>query len=252
MSETMDRLIQEEESQLPAQKCRWLHEKLEQLKLVDYASLKSNVRILPENGIYFFYEEGELWGHGGNKQRIVRVGTSRDGNFRSRIGEHYLLNDSKMNFGKDNPKPSDRSIFRKNIGRALLNRDGDSYLDTWNKDFTERKNKDKFAQRRDIAKEREIEARISEVLRNRFSFRFIKLSGETRRMGKTGLESPLIGTLASCPLCKASNKWLGKCSPIEKIRFGKLWLVQHLNANALNDQDNKTILDAIVTHQKAH
>lgn len=30
-----------------------------------------------------------------------------------------------MGYTMINPKPSDRSIFRKNIGRALLNKEGD-------------------------------------------------------------------------------------------------------------------------------
>jgi hypothetical protein len=67
---------------------------------------------------------------------VVRIGTHRDGNFRSRIGEHFLLNESKMNFTAENPAPHERSIFRKNIGRALLNRAGDDYLKTWEIDFT--------------------------------------------------------------------------------------------------------------------
>jgi hypothetical protein len=41
-----------------------------------------------------------------------------------RISGHFLLNESKMNFTQTNPKPLDRSIFRKNIGRALLNKQG--------------------------------------------------------------------------------------------------------------------------------
>ncbi|GBC68339.1 hypothetical protein HRbin01_00018 [archaeon HR01] len=73
--------------------CKWLHEQL------------------PENGIYFFYEKGEIWGHGGDKPRIVRIATHREGNFRSRIGKHYLLNESWMNF--------DRSIFRYIIGKRI-------------------------------------------------------------------------------------------------------------------------------------
>jgi hypothetical protein len=117
-----------------------LHEQLEQLPLIRYPFKLDQ---LPENGIYFFYEDGEIWGHGGDKPRIVRVGTHRDGNFRSRISEHYLLNESWMDFDENKPKPSDRSIFRKNIGRALLNKDKDSYLQIWNIDFTISKNRER-------------------------------------------------------------------------------------------------------------
>ena len=44
-----------------------------------------------------------------------------------------------MRFTLINPKPSDRSIFRKNIGRALLNKQRDSdYLGVWDTDYTRR------------------------------------------------------------------------------------------------------------------
>ena len=36
----------------------------------------------------------------------------------------------------DSPAPKDRSIFRKNIGRDLLNREKDPYLECWEADFT--------------------------------------------------------------------------------------------------------------------
>jgi hypothetical protein len=45
---------------------------------------------------------------------------AKDGNFQRRIAEHYLFDETKMNFGTYKPAPRERSIFRKNIGRALL------------------------------------------------------------------------------------------------------------------------------------
>jgi len=159
---------------------------------------------LPENGIYFFYEDGEFWGHGGKKLRIVRVGTHKDGNFRSRIKEHFLLHRTWMNFDRNKPKPSDRSIFRKNIGRALLNKDKDEYLRIWEIDFILRRNREKHGMERDIEKEKRIEETITKILRKKFSFRFIVLDSKIERMGSKGLESSLIGTLASCKLCRPS------------------------------------------------
>ena len=101
--------------------CKWLHEQLELLPIFKYPF---DLKLLPNNGIYFFYEEDENSNHGNGipKPRIVRIGTHKENNFRSRISEHFLLNESKMNFMHTNSKPSDRSIFRKNIGRALLNK----------------------------------------------------------------------------------------------------------------------------------
>lgn len=205
---------------------------------------------LPMNGIYFFYEKGEVWGHGGNKPRIVRVGTHKEGNFRSRIREHYLLDESQMNLDINKPKPSDRSIFRKNIGRALLNRDKDDYLRIWNIDFTPRKNKESFGHLRDIAKEKRIELMITEILRENFSFRFIAINSNVKRIGSKGLESAIIGTIAKCQLCKPTDQWLGKHSPVQKIRESGLWLVQHLKANPITEIDKEIILKAIKTTKK--
>lgn len=86
---------------------------------------------IPHNGIYVLFEEGEL-AHGG--PRIVRVGTYRgDRQLRSRLQQHFV---------KEN---KDRSIFRKNIGRCLLHRDGDPFLVDWDVDLTSRKNREAHA-----------------------------------------------------------------------------------------------------------
>jgi len=53
------------------------------------------------------------------------------------------------------------------------------------------------------------------MLRERFSFRFIALEGQQKRIGKEGLESRLIGTVSNCNVCNASESWLGRFSPIE-------------------------------------
>jgi hypothetical protein len=54
-------------------------------------------------------------------------------------------------------------------------------------------------------------------------------------MGKTGMESRLIGTVARCKLCSQSKNWLG----------GKLWLSQHLDSVGMTDSDQTYILEAI-------
>lgn len=222
--------------------CKWLHQQLEQLPLIKYPFNTTN---LPENGIYFFYEEGENWGHGSAHPRIVRVGTSKDGNLRKRIAEHFLLDESKMNFDASKPAPRERSIFRKNIGRALLNQRKDAYLTIWEIDFTTHEAREEYAHFRDIAKEKALEAEITSVLRSKFSFRVIEFTGQAKRMGSTGLESVLIGTLARCPFCQPSTNWLGRTSPKPEIANGKLWLIQHLNANSINALDKAAIQIAI-------
>jgi hypothetical protein len=196
-------------------------------------------------GIYFFYEEGEIWGHGRNMPRIVRIGTHNEGNFRNRIKEHYLLDESKMNFDRDKAKPSDRSIFRKNIGRTLLNRDSDDYLQVWEIDFTKREKRESLGYKRDIDEEKRIESKITRILRDHFSFRFILIGSQMETMGGKWLESSLIGTIASCKLCKPSNNWLGIHSPMSQIKESGLWLKQHIKANGINESDKESIINAI-------
>jgi len=224
------------------QLCKWLHEELEQLPLVRYPF---NLQQLPKNGIYFFYEKDEIWGHGENKKRIVRMGTHKEGNFRSRIQEHFLLNERKMNFDSMKAAPKDISIFRKNIGRALLNKQGSPYMKIWNIDLTSRRNRERYAHLRKVEYEKEIEKQITSTLRANFGFRFIRVEDEVWRMGTKGLESRLIGTVTRCSLCHPSNNWLGKYSPKRKIRESGLWLVQHLESPPIDQEDMNFIKIAI-------
>ena len=101
-----------------SERCKALHKIVDKCLECRYPI---DMKKLPHNGIYFFYERGEMWGHGGSMSRIVHVGTHRNGNFQSRIRDHYTP-DTKMSFDAQKPAPHDRSIFRKNIGRAILNR----------------------------------------------------------------------------------------------------------------------------------
>jgi hypothetical protein len=64
-------------------------------------------------------------------------------------------------------------------------------------------------------------------------------------MESKGLESSLIGTLASYKSCRPSSEWLGNYSPVKKIRESGLWLVQHLKSNPINEKDKEIILRAV-------
>lgn len=143
------------------------------------------------------------------------------------------------------PAPRERSVFRKNIGRALLNLHNDSYLQIWEIDFTSRKKREKLCHLRNIEKEKEIELEITRILRDNFAFRVIKLDRQTERLGKAGLERFLIGTVAHCKICRPSIGWLGHYSPINQIRESGLWLQQHLKADIIKESHKKVILDAI-------
>jgi len=223
-------------------KCSWLHEILAKLPFINYPF---DISELPLNAIYFFYEKGEICKAHKKKERIVRIGTARQNNFRSRISEHYLLNEKKVVFDENKPKPSDRSIFRKNIGRAILNQKGDNYLTIWNIDFTNLENRNKFSHLRKINKEQEIECEITKIIRSNFYFRFFIYENEYKRIGPQALENRLIGSVSNCQLCKPSLEWLGQFSPIPDIKISGLWQTQHLWSDEINNTDKKEIIESV-------
>ena len=91
--------------------CENLHKLLNQLPRYHYPY---DLKQFPQNGVYVLFERGEK-AHG--RDRIVHVGSHRgDNRLVKRLNEHFI-NENK-----------DRSIFRKNIGRALLNKRDDPFF----------------------------------------------------------------------------------------------------------------------------
>jgi|APSaa5957512576_1039674.scaffolds.fasta_scaffold00185_3 hypothetical protein len=175
---------------------------------------------IPRNGIYILFEKGEP-GHG--VDRIVRVGThTGEGQLRSRLKQHFL-NENK-----------DRSIFRKNIGRALLNKDGDGFLEHWELDLTTREAKDKFLHLIDMKKQAEVEKKVSDRIRNNFSFAVFEIEDIEDRLR---IESRIISSVSGCEECGASGGWFGLNSPKEKIRDSGLWLVNELYKEGMKDEE---------------
>ena len=122
---------------------------------------------IPLNGIYVLFEKGEI-AHGAN--RIVRIGTHTGNNqLRSRLSQHFIVENK------------DRSIFRKNIVRALLNRDHDPFLAFWEIDLTSRPKKDKYAEI-DLDRQEEIERRVSGYIRDNFSFVVARIDEKAERL----------------------------------------------------------------------
>jgi len=184
---------------------------------------------IPPNGIYILFEKGEL-AHGTN--RIVRVGTHTGKNqLRSRLSQH---------FAREN---KDRSIFRKNIGRALLSKDKDAFLEKWEMDLTPKKAREEKSGLIDFEKQKEVEKRVSQYTQNNFSFVVLQVDEKDKRLE---IESKIISTISSCKECKPSDNWLGLFSPKEKIRKSGLWLVNELYKEPFTDkqmQGLKQILD---------
>ena len=175
---------------------------------------------IPENGIYILFEKGEFV-HSTN--RIVRIGTHTGNNqLRSRLFQHFL-NENK-----------DRSIFRKNIGRALLNKDKDPFLEQWEIDLTTKNAKELHSNSVDFIKQKETEKGVTKYIQDNFSFVVFQIDDKDKRLE---IESKIISTVSLCDEYKPSENWLGNFSPKEKIRKSGLWLVNELWKTPLTDAD---------------
>lgn len=197
--------------------CNTIHQLFNGMKKFTFPFDKQDI---PENGIYILFEKGEF-AHSTN--RIVRIGTHTGQNqLRSRLFQH---------FSKEN---KDRSIFRKNIGRALLNKDNDSFFEKWELDLTTRNAKDQHSDSVDFDKQKEIEKRVTKFIQDNFSFVVFQIDDKEKRLY---FESRIISTVSLCEECKPSENWLGHYSPKEKIQKSGLWIVNELWKTPLNDED---------------
>lgn len=174
----------------------------------------------PRNGIYVLFEAGEP-GHRAN--RIVRVGTHTGNNqLRARLRQHFI-----------DPN-KDRSIFRKNIGRALLNRDQDPFLAQWELDLTSNEAKRKHGPSVDLQKQSLVEQRVTDYIQKNFRFVVFDVGEKGVRLD---LEAKIISTVSLCQECGPSRDWLGLHSPKAKIRESGLWLVNKLYGELLSESD---------------
>ncbi|MDP2833950.1 MAG: hypothetical protein Q8Q28_11805 [Pseudomonadota bacterium] len=175
---------------------------------------------IPINGIYILFEGGERAHDGG---RVVRVGTHTGNNqLRSRLKQHFLYENK------------DRSIFRKNIGRALLNKSRDPFLEQWELDLTTREARRKYEASIDISKQASIEMQVTSYIQERFNFVVIAMDGKESRLA---MEARIISTISLCQECNPSGAWLGNWSPKSKIRESGLWLVNELYGIALSESE---------------
>jgi hypothetical protein len=197
--------------------CDKLHELFLSLPRYNWETI-SNIKFT--NGIYIVFEKGEVYK---GKERIVRVGTHKsDGRLKERLRDHFL---------KEN---KDGSIFRKNIGKAMLNRDGDAYLQIWSLDTSKIENQS-FV---DWDKQKQIEKRVSEYMRRAFSIVVFQVDSKDERLR---FEEGIISSLNYEPTFIASPKWNGHYSTEFEIRESGMWLKQGLNGQVLTDDDFEVI-----------
>lgn len=186
---------------------------------------------VPPNGIYILFEKGERYEP---YDRIVRVGTH--------TGQNQLPSRLKQHFVNEN---KNRSIFRKNIGRALLSEDGHPYQPLWELDVTSREDREKNAPLLDFEFEKSMERRISAYIRDNFSFCTFPVETKDARLK---WESRIVSTLARATGIRPSEDWLGHHSPKERIRVSGLWQVNELYNEPLS-RDELDQLSQIVRSQ---
>lgn len=177
-----------------------------------------------ENGVYLIFESGETILE---TNRIVRVGThTKDGLLKRRLKNHYIRTNK------------DGSIFRKNIGSALLNKDQDEFLDVWRLNTSSPKVKEENKDRLNSAYKKEIEKRVSDYLRENTKFLCIEVDSKEERLR---LEEGLIALFGGNKKFKASDNWLGNYHPDSKIRESYLWNKQGLNGDPLSLYEVRTL-----------
>lgn len=217
----------------------WSDENKERFKdkknYYSFDNLKDLKKLIYKNGIYILFEEWETahWEKNEEKlHRIVRIGIHKK--------EDFLPNRLSCHFIKEN---KEGSIFRKNIGRAIIEKEGlqtkelnseDYYLlEDWQRALKKNEKDLKI-------KEKKIEEKISKHMRKNFSFCVIEVEKkETRKK----LEKKLIWTISACNICRPSDNWFWKnCkSKGDKVSKSWLWQYEHLvleNANANRIKEN--------------
>jgi hypothetical protein len=207
--------------------CAWLHTSFNRLERFRFPFDPTSI---PTDGIYILFEQGER-AHGGD--RIVRVGThTGNSQLRSRLEQHFLVENK------------DRSIFRKNIGRALLAKAKDPCAADWERDLTTRIAKDKYPLLVRSERIRQIEGEVSRYIQTNISFAVFEVREKTDRLR---FESRIISTVSLCPRCKPSpeSTWLGLASPKEKIRKSGLWLVNELFGEPLSAEDHSQLKEML-------
>lgn len=173
------------------------------------------------NGIYIIFEKGEQY-HG--MERIVRVGTHTSADrLKTRLFDHFVRENH------------DGSIFRKNVGKAILNAYRDPYLATWAMDTSKPENRNLL----DKEKNADTERRVSKYLRENFSFTVFQVMDKDERLR---MEEAIIATLNAEPTFAPGSKWAGLYSPETEIRESGLWLKQGLNGKPITDVEYERLL----------
>lgn len=173
----------------------------------------SEIESIPfNNGIYIIFEKNEKYK---DWQRIVRVGThDAQDRLQERLKDHFTR------------KNKDGSIFRKNLGKAILKRQGDPYLAMWTIDTSKPENRENVDRNLQGA----VELEVSAYLEENMSFAVLPVEDVQQRLR---IEKAIISSLNHTDAFRPSKNWLGNNSPEEEIRDSGLWLKRGLNESSL-------------------
>ena len=188
--------------------CRKLHELAMRLERHTFPIVEERI---PGNGVYLLFEK---WEQSHGTDRIVHVGShSGENNLVARLREHFV-------------KPNkDRSILRKNIGRALLNVNHDPFLREWDLDLTTREARREYGQLVNMERQRQVESDVTRTIQESFSFVVLPVRERSERLT---LKSSIISVVSLCDECRPSGEWLGNSSPETRVRESGLWQKQGL------------------------
>jgi hypothetical protein len=195
--------------------CARLHELLGTLP-----RYSNPVQVPFDDGLYFFYEQGETSPHAPDG-RIVRIGNHPHSNHRltNRLREHY-----QARFGAKNS-----SVFRRYLGGALIRMGDESSpclgptpgLGHWERQYQV-----------PCALCAPYEAKVTTLLRDWFRFRCVRIEDQLLR---NELEARLIATVGACRQCQPSGGWLGRFAYPPQVRASGLWNSQHLGGPTVGE-----------------
>ena len=181
-----------------------------------YQKKRGKEWIVPRNGIYVFFEKGEVYTNpqGYLQDRIVRVGihtkdsekgTQRGNKLFSRLDQHFRGN---MN----------ASSFRKYVGDSLQN-----------------KHKQPISN---------IEKQVSTYMRENFSFVVFEVETQKEREDWEEKLTSTLGQAGKNGLISFPN-WLGKYSSNTNVKTSGLWQSDEMNGHPLNLKELEQLLQII-------
>jgi hypothetical protein len=201
--------------------CQYLHDTLSRLPRLG----REDLARVPGNGIYLLFEKGQE-GHG--VERIVHIGThTGQNNLARRLREHF------------HTPSKDRSILRKHVGRCLLAREGDPFLEQWQIDLTTKASRTRHGHKVDKARLEQVENEVTRYMAETFSFSVLRFDRQTDRLQ---YEVSLLSTIFRCGDCGPSETWLGNFHRSAVIRDCGLWNVQGLRGPVLSLDEAQRVI----------